>query len=282
MSSDNIHIHVNPVCLYNPLLSPPLSYKTFQKNYLHSLPSLHPHYLGFCPHHFTEQILPRSLITLPLFSPMAGSQSWSHLIRQQPLTPPSTPSFDSPLPGFLPCGPGPSLPVPSCLFPLYLMLMVPLLESNSGLGFGVPTSCTLQTFYPSPWLCFIRYLFLFFHYLLLLMQQHMSDLLTLPCRFLRLCVYHFYLIFVLSVLQIGSFLLIFKFTDLSSVISLLLLRWPCEFLILDLTSFQFYNFHLILSYCFSFCAGNTQLSVDCKNVYLRKHSSNSCFKVFVW
>ena len=94
--------------------------------------------LGFCPHHFTEQILPRSLITLPLFSPMAGSQSWSHLIRQQPLTPPSTPSFDSPLPGFLPCGSGPSLPVPSCLFPLYLVLMVPLLESKLWAWFWDP------------------------------------------------------------------------------------------------------------------------------------------------
>ena len=284
---------MNPVCLYNPLLSPPLSCKTFQKNYLHSLPSLHPHYLGFCPHHFTEQVLPRSLITLTLFSPAAGSPSWSHLIHQQPLTPPFLvffPVVQSPASQFHPV----FYPFTLCWCSLFFLSL------SSGLGFWVPTSRTLQTAaaaakllqscptlcdprdgsplgsqglyrrsHPIPWLCCIRYLFLFFHYLLVLMQQHVSDLLMLPCRFLRLCVYHFCLIFVLSVLQMGSFLLIFKFTDFSSVISLLLLRWPCEFLIIDLLVFSsvisIWFFRIIFFVCWehpTFCWLQERLSQE--------------------
>ena len=303
---------MNPVCLYNPLLSPPLSCKTFQKNYLHSLPSLHPHYLVFCPHHFTEQVLPRSLITLTLFSPAAGSPSWSHLIHQQPLTPPSTPPLTPLFLVFLPVVQGPASQFHPVFSPFTLCWCSLFLSLSSGLCFWVPTSRTLQAAtaaakslqlcptlcnprdgsslgsqglyrrsHPIPWLCFIRYLFLFFHYLILLMQQHVSDLLMLPCSFLRLCVYHFCLIFFLSVLQIGSFLLIFKFTDFSSVISLLLLRWPCEFLIIDLLVFSSVIsiwFFRIVSLCVlgtpnflliarTFISGNTAPIVALKSLF---------------
>ena len=63
------------------------------------------------------------LTKVPNNSYIVQSSGWFSILVT--LDPPA--AFDSTLPGFLPCGPKPSLPVPSCLLPLYLVLMLPLL-----------------------------------------------------------------------------------------------------------------------------------------------------------
>ena len=74
------------------------------------------------------------LTEVPNNSYIVQSSGWFSILVT--LDPPAAfdstlhPTFDSTLPGFLACGPGPSLPVPSYLFPLYLVLMLPLLESK--------------------------------------------------------------------------------------------------------------------------------------------------------
>lgn len=281
MSSDNIHTYEDPVCLYNPLLSPPLSYKTFQKNY-HSL---------FLPCiSIIWAFVPITLLSrcckVPNNSSVVQSDGWFSILVT--LDPPAAfdstlhpPSFDSRFLVFFPVVQGPASPVPILSFPPLPHADGPLLRSNSGARFWGPHFLYFTD-------VLSKSVALFHQILVLALSLSAPPYATTHVRSSHVA------------LQVPEAVCLSFLFDICSLCSSnwvifvdLQIYWPffCHLpstlftmtlwiLILDLTSFQFYNFHLILIVSLSvlgtpnflliarmFTSGNTAPIVALKSLF---------------